>query len=125
MKSFLRIILLPQSYEKAAEYYQLATDQDDAVAMYNLGILYKRGKGVNKSEEKAFEYVYKVATSRPFGAAHFELGRMYAKGIGTEKSPTDAKKWLESAIKLGNKQGKKALHAIGVLTQILDFYPNL
>ncbi|WP_080701747.1 SEL1-like repeat protein [Snodgrassella communis] len=45
-----------QNYEKAAEYFQLATDQGEAAAQANLGYLYDTGKGVREDYIKSHEY---------------------------------------------------------------------
>lgn len=50
-----------QSYQKALEYYQKASDLGNSSAMINLAFLYKEGKGVEKSDEKAIEYSQKAA----------------------------------------------------------------
>ena len=42
------------------EYYQLAADQEFAPAFIGLGDLYRDGKGVEQSLEKAKEYYQKA-----------------------------------------------------------------
>ena len=50
-----------QSYQQAAELYELAATQGDASAQYNLGLLYVQGQGVEQSNETARELWIKAA----------------------------------------------------------------
>ena len=45
-----------QSYQRAAELYELAASQGYATAQYNLGNMYKEGRGVDQSYEIAAGY---------------------------------------------------------------------
>ena len=52
---------LTQSSERAFEYYTLASDQGDAEAQTNLGVMYATGDGVETSYSKARELWTKAA----------------------------------------------------------------
>ncbi|KES14057.1 Sel1 repeat protein, partial [Snodgrassella alvi SCGC AB-598-O11] len=45
---------------KAFEYYQLAADQGEVIAQYQLAYFYQIGKGVKQNDAKALEY-YQLA----------------------------------------------------------------
>lgn len=49
-----------EKHSFAAEYYELAASSGDSQAMYNLGIMYKRGLGVRRSPHKAREWLTKA-----------------------------------------------------------------
>ena len=48
-------------YEKAAEWFTSAAEQGLPESQYNLGILYYDGNGVEKSRDKAREYLVQAA----------------------------------------------------------------
>ena len=50
-----------QSYERAAEYYEVAARQGLSDAQFNLGSLYCNGQGVEESNETAREWWMKAA----------------------------------------------------------------
>ncbi|MCL2420640.1 MAG: sel1 repeat family protein [Defluviitaleaceae bacterium] len=50
----------PQDYEKAKEWYSKAANQGDAMAMLNLGYMYRLGEGVPKDEKQAIEWFSKA-----------------------------------------------------------------
>ena len=52
---------MEQSYEKAAEYFRLAAEQDDMTSQYQLGRMYPYSRGVEQSYEKAAELFVKAA----------------------------------------------------------------
>ncbi len=66
-----------QSYEKAAEYYQLAVDQGVPAAMNNLGVLYELGQGVEQSLEMAIAY-YQQAAETGLESAEGNVRRLTA-----------------------------------------------
>ncbi len=49
-----------QDYEKAREYWEQAAEKGNADALYNLGILYEHGLGVEQDYDKAREYYEKA-----------------------------------------------------------------
>ena len=59
---------VPQSYEKAAEYFQQAAEQGYAYAQYHLGICYENGYGVPQSYAKAAECYQQAAEQGDDGA---------------------------------------------------------
>ena len=47
-------------YQKAAQLYQKACDEGNALGCYNLGVLYHNGKGVNQDYQKAAQFYQKA-----------------------------------------------------------------
>ena len=103
-----------QSYEMARMLYELAAQQGDAVAMYDLGRLYQTGRGVEQSYERAVEY-YEQAAQLGQPDAQYNLGIMYAKGKSIRQDFTKAKAlWTKAA-----SQGCQL--AIETLTRVKEF----
>ncbi|KAF9111591.1 hypothetical protein BGX27_004681, partial [Mortierella sp. AM989] len=53
--------------------YQKAADQGNAIAQYNLGVMYRDGKGVSQDYFKAFE-LYQKAADQENAIAQSSLG---------------------------------------------------
>ena len=51
------------AYDKAVEYYTKAAELGDAKAHYQLGIMYRKGEGVERDEEKVIHHWEKAAIS--------------------------------------------------------------
>lgn len=69
-------------------------------AMYFLGSLYERGKGVDADMEKAVEYLTKAA-ELGYGRAQCALADMYYEGRGVEKNIQTAAKYYQEAYSQG------------------------
>jgi len=90
--------------QKQAAWYQKACDQGHFGAMNNLGLLYEKGVGVDKSESKAFELFNAAAQHEDDGVAQFNLGRCFERAIGVVKDVQVAFKWYEVSAKSGNSE---------------------
>ncbi|QTL38205.1 sel1 repeat family protein [Pseudoalteromonas viridis] len=90
-----------QSDEKAVKYYQLAAEQGDANAQYNLGFMYVNGKGVAQSDEKAVKY-YRLAAEQADSDAQCNMGFMYLQGKGVAQSDEKAVEYYQLAAEQGN-----------------------
>ena len=53
-------------------------------SFYGIGLIYKNGLGVPKSDEKTLKY-YIVAANNGNDMAQLEVGRLYYKGNGVER----------------------------------------
>ena len=87
-------------YEKAFNIWSKEIRKGNKEAMYNMGLLYYFGKGVDKDLKKAFEYCEKAAF-KGSARAQNNLAFMYIKGIGIKKSYISAYAWSLIAIKNG------------------------
>ena len=67
---------MPRDIPKAIHYYSLATNQNDAVAQNNLGVLYFDGKYLPIDISKAI-YYYTLASNQNYELAHINLGAIY------------------------------------------------
>ena len=78
------------------------------MAMYNLGILYSNGRGVQQDHSEAFKWYMKSAE---FGdvEAMLKLGSAYENGLGVVKSYGEAFKWYMKASGTGHGRGVEGL----------------
>jgi len=97
-----------KEYDKALEYFLLATYQGFAKAQYNLGYMYENGYGVEKSSLKALEY-YQLAADKGFAKAQYNLGNMYRNGYGVEQSYQKALEYYQLAADQGLKEAQHNL----------------
>ncbi len=51
------IVGVPQDYAEAAKWYRRAAEQGERLAQYNLGIMYKEGKGVPRDIIQAYVWL--------------------------------------------------------------------
>ena len=58
--------------------------------------MYLNGRGVEKDEEKAFEW-YEKSAKQNFAPAQSNLAWMYSNGIGVEKDEEKASEWYEKS----------------------------
>jgi hypothetical protein len=91
---------LPQSNEKALEWYNLAIKQNNPNAMLHVAFLCERGVGGSKHNPID---LYKTASNIGLAAAQYHLSCMYATGSqGIQQSIELAKKWCKVSAESGN-----------------------
>ncbi|MGE4574830.1 MULTISPECIES: tetratricopeptide repeat protein [Parachlamydia] len=93
--------------EKAVKWFEIAANNSPE-AQLQLGQLYRAGRGVVKSDEKAAEWFLKAAENDN-AEAQYRLGAMYFEGKDTEQTLEAAVKWLERSEKLGNSSAARFL----------------
>lgn len=102
---------IPQSLAKAVAWYCKAAEQGHAGAQYNLGLLYRNGKGVEQSFEQAAKWLRRAA-EQGYAGAQYELGVLYQKGRGVEQSEQQMLYWYRQAAEQGHVNAKKQLAAL-------------
>ena len=100
-----------QSYQQAAELYDLAASQGNVNAQYNLGVMYRDGQGVDQNYERAAEY-FEAAARQGDGMAQFNLGDLYVQGQGVEQSIEKGREWLLKAAEQGDENAIGNLQAL-------------
>ena len=100
-----------QSYQQAAELYELAASQGYASAQFKLGGMYKKGLSVDQSDERAAEY-YEAAARQGDADAQFNLGLLYATGQGVEQSFESAREWWMKSAAQGVENAIKGLQQL-------------
>jgi tetratricopeptide (TPR) repeat protein len=88
-------------YDDCDEYWWPLARAGDAMAAYNLGLLYYTGKGVNKDLDTA-ENFYRYAADRGVTAAQSILGLLYIKGDDFKRNLPEAVKYLTAASQAGD-----------------------
>ena len=93
--------------KEAAVWYRKAADNGERAAQFNLGEMFMRGRGVEKSEEEAAQWFSKAAQLDHPGA-EYQLGMMYIRGRGgIPKDEGVGLQWLEKAAAQGHEEAKK------------------
>jgi uncharacterized protein len=72
-----------QDFDEAIRWYQLAADQDNPDAQFNLGLMYLKGQGVSQNHEKGIDLIER-ASEKDHSAALYHLGLAYDLGDGVE-----------------------------------------
>jgi len=113
-------IALVAEYEKAIDAYKKGDYKTSAKlilplakkgfakAQYNLGVMYEKGKGVEKNLNKAKKW-FQFAADQGLPKAQYNLGLMYGKGKGVEKDYSKAIKWMTLAADQGNGKAQTNL----------------
>ncbi|KAF0495982.1 calmodulin-dependent protein kinase [Gigaspora margarita] len=90
-----------QEYSKAFELFRSAVDKGNIVALYNLGMCYKKGHGTYEDMTEAFKYLKQAAEMNvPYSA--YELARCYEYGKGTTINLHEASHWYQIATENGH-----------------------
>ena len=88
-----------KDYKTAHEKFLFSAEQGDALAQYNLGLMYYNGQGVPQNYKEAVKW-YRLSTEQEFASAQTNLGVMYDNGQGVPQDYKEAVRWyLKSAEK--------------------------
>jgi len=91
-----------------------------ANAQFDLGLMYRTGKGLKKNSSKAMKW-FRLAGEQGRADALFNIGQMYANGEGVRKNPVEAIKWYLLARDRGSKD---ADHQLVLLAAESTTYKN-
>jgi len=79
----------------------------DALAQYNLGVMYRNGLGVQRDYREAMRW-YRSAAQQGLPIAQYDLGMMYGLGQGVAQDYVRAHMWLNlSAAAMGHPDAVK------------------
>ena len=87
--------------QKSVYYFTRAAEQGDSISQNEVGVMYKRGLGVEKDDAKAFEW-YQKSAGQGYALAQRNLGFCYRDGKGVEKDVLKAYYWFLKAAEGGN-----------------------
>ena len=79
-------------YATALREWTPLAEQGDAVAQYNLGVLYRDGQGVPQDYKTAVKWT-RLSAEQGDADAQYNLGSMYRKGQGVLQDYKTARKW--------------------------------
>jgi len=109
-------------YVNAVKWYNIGSELDDLDSIYNLGLHYYKGLGVNQDFQESFSY-FKKAADKEHSDSQFYIGKFYHIGNGAyfgspaSKNFFEALKWYELA---ANQNNHKAQNHIGILHYLGD-----
>lgn len=84
------------NYTRAFNWFNLAAEQGDPSAQYNVGVLHAQGQGVKRNYAEAVKW-YKLAANQGHMSARFNLGVMYGEGQGVPADFVEAFRWFNLA----------------------------
>jgi TPR repeat protein len=87
--------------KEEARKYRVSAEAGEPWAMYNLGVMYDIGRGVEQNDAKAV-YWYRAGAKAGHVSAMFRLGVMYANGRGVERSDVEAVRWYRAGAEAGD-----------------------
>jgi hypothetical protein len=87
-------------YTTALREWRPLAEQGDALAQYNLGVLYRKGRGVPQDDVQARQW-YAKAAAQGQAKAQYNLGTLYYNGKGVPKDYKQALRWFRLAADQG------------------------
>jgi TPR repeat protein len=90
-----------KKHEKAAQWWQLAAEQGDPEAQFNLASACSQGAGIVQNKEVAIFWLTKAA-EQGVASAQSKLGLLYATGDGVILDSVEAHKWFVIASNKGD-----------------------
>ena len=87
-------------FATALSEFQRLAEQGNAVAQYNLGVMYANGMGVPRDAEKAADWFHDAASGGD-ARAQYNLGNLYADGQGVPRDLPRAAHWYAKAAAQG------------------------
>jgi TPR repeat protein len=100
-----------QNAERAAGWYQLASNNGDRLATFELGMLYQSGIGVPPNRQRAAE-LFKASAEAGYIPAKYNLALLHVEGIYAEPSLTTAAALMKEA---ADAQMPEALYDYGAM----------
>jgi len=107
-----------KNYVKAVYLFMKAAEQGHSKAMYNLGICYYDGHGVNQDQAESARW-YEKAAMLGHAMAQFNIAMCYIHGRGVNQNEAKAVEWLLKSAEQGEvpaicNLGNCYYHGIGV-----------
>ena len=85
-----------------------AAEQGDAIAQFNLGVMYDTGEGVPEDNAGAAHW-YRQAAEQGHAVAQYNLGIKYDSGEGVPEDDAEAVGWYRQAAKQGHVSAQNNL----------------
>ena len=89
------------NFKLAYEEFLTAAERGDAVAQFYLGMMYDKGRGVQRNYTTAARW-YRQAAEQGDAVAQFNLALMYATGEGVARDEVVAAQWFRQAAAQGH-----------------------
>ena len=95
-----------ENYATALKEWTPLAKQGNAVAQYNLGVMYDNGLGVPQDYQTAVRW-YTLAAERGIAKAQYNLGLMYDNGQGVPQDYIRAHMWFNISVSTGYENAIK------------------
>ena len=93
-------------FATALREFKVLAEQGNATAQYNLGIMYRNGRGVVQDYKEAVKW-YRKSAEQGDAKAQSNLGFMYANGRGVVQDNVYAHMWFNIAASNGDTDAVK------------------
>lgn len=110
---------ISQDFEKARELFLAEADEDNPLALYDLGRMSADGLGCEADADAAYRWYEKALAvfhtaeeEKPWKYTEYRIGKMVAAGLGTEQDYLQAADWLTLS---ANEKYKYAQYSLGGL----------
>lgn len=101
------------NYQQAQASYQKAASKHDSVGLFNLGLLYEKGKGMPVNFLKAKE-LYQEAAEKGHHQAMVQLAGLYMNGSTGKRDAASALALYKKAAEMGDRD---ALYQLGLISE--------
>jgi TPR repeat protein len=81
-------------YDGALKEWQPLAESGEAIAQFNVGLMYYEGQGVRQDYARAAEW-FQRAADQGYLKAQYNLGAMYGVGKGVKRDFVEAYMWLD------------------------------
>ena len=98
-------------YKKAFDIWDPLATGGDAVAMFNIGVLYSQGLGVPEDLEQGVNW-YRQSAIKGYAPAQFNLGVAFREGKGIRKSSEKASQWFRAAAEQDHRHAQYNLASL-------------
>jgi len=95
-------------YQTALREWRPLAEQGVAIAQFNLGVMYDKGKGVPQDYAEAVK-LYRLAAEQSYASAQFNLGVIYRNGRGVPQDYAEAVRWYRLAAEQGHADAQNNL----------------
>jgi len=105
----LALAVIPVEVDAQApdlEETRVLAEQGDAIAQYNLGLMYDRGEGVPEDDVEAVRW-HRLAAEQGYAISQYQLGYMYALGEGVPEDYVLAYMWVNLAAAQGSENAQE------------------
>ena len=99
------------NYARALREWRPLAEEGDAVAQYNLGLMYDQGHGIAQDYSEAMRW-YGLAAQQGKAQAQFNVGDMHEAGDGVPQDHAEAMSWYRQAAEQGHAEAQSSLGAL-------------
>jgi len=110
-----------RGYYATALLIRPLAEQGNAIAQYNLAVMYDEGQGVPQNQAEAMKW-YRLAADQGHARAQYTLGNIYHEGRGVKQNDAEAFNWYRLAADQGDAEAQFNVGAMYAHGQGLAHY---